>query len=132
MRKYFFRPFIADPVCASSDPGHHVDVGRYFMAVVKSSVAIPVQAVVHDGFVRLDWDGQSTDLWNHRPDDVDDALRGTHGVAEWAPEWQVLLVPRASLADERTTFTLAYPEEHTECVADEAFSLAAPRWIRRN
>ena len=31
MRKYFFRPFIADPVCASSDPGHHVNVGRYFM-----------------------------------------------------------------------------------------------------
>ena len=72
MRKYFFRPFIADPVCASSGPGHHVDVGRYFMAVVKSSVAIPVTAVVRDdGFIRLDWDGQSAELWNHRPDDVD-------------------------------------------------------------
>ena len=108
MRKYFFRPFIADPACASSDPGHHVDVGRYFMAVVKSSVTVPVRAEVLDGVVRLDWDGQSTELWNHRPDDVDVALRGTNGVAEWAPEWQVLLVPRASLADERTVFTLAY------------------------
>ncbi len=132
MRKYFFRPFIADPVCASSDPGHHVDVGRYFMAVVKSSVTVPVRAEVRDGFVRLDWDGQSTELWNHRPDDVDRALRGTNGVAEWAPEWQVLLVPRASLADERTVFTLAYPDERTECVADVAFSPAAPRWIRRS
>ena len=119
MRKHFFRPFIADPVCASSDPGHHVDVGRYFMAVVKSSVSIPVTSrSTDDGFVRLDWDGQSAELWNHRPDDVDVALRGTNGVAEWAPEWQVLLVPRASLADERTVFTLADPDECTECVAD--------------
>jgi hypothetical protein len=74
MRKSFFRPFIADPVCASSGPGHHVDVGL--------------------------------------------ALRGTHGVAEWAPEWQVLLVPGASLADERSVFTLAYPAERTECAVD--------------
>ena len=132
MRKHFFRPFIADPACASSDPGHHVDVGRYFMAVVKSAVAIPVTAVVRDdGFVRLDWDGQSTELWNHRTDDVDYALRTTGGVAEWAPEWQVLLVPGASLADERTVFTLAHPNDHTECVADFALSLAGPRWLRR-
>ena len=121
MRKHFFRPFIADPLCASSGPGHHVDVGRYFMAVVKSSVAIPVTAVVRDdGFVRLDWGSQTAELWNHRPDDVDIALRGTNGVAEWAPEWQVLLVPEASLADDRTVFTLAYPDEHTECTADSA------------
>jgi len=120
MHKHFFRPFIADPVCASSGPGHHVDVGRYFMAVVKSSVAVPVQAEVIDGYVRLDWDGQSAELWNHRPDDVDVALRSTHGVAEWAPEWQVLLVPRASLADERTVFTLALPDELTECTTDSA------------
>jgi hypothetical protein len=130
MRKHFFRPFIADPVCASSDPGHHVDVGRYFMAVVKSSVTVPVRAGVRDGLVRLDWEGQSTELWNHRPGDVDIALRGTNGVAEWAPEWQVLLVPRASLADERTVFTLADPDERTECATE--LSLAGPRWIRRN
>jgi hypothetical protein len=43
--------------------------------------------------------------------------------------WQVLLVPRACLADERTVFTLAYPGEHTEC--DAALSLAAPRCFRR-
>jgi hypothetical protein len=129
MRKHFFRPFIADPVCASSDPGHHVDVGRYFMAVVKSSVTIPVRAEVNDGLVRLDWDRQSTELWNHRPDDVDLALRGTHGVAEWAPEWRVLLVPRASLADEHTVFTLAYPDELTECVTE--LSPVAPRCFRR-
>ncbi|PXX01407.1 hypothetical protein [Mycolicibacterium moriokaense] len=121
MRKHFFRPFIADPLCASSGPGHHVDVGRYFMAVVKSSVAIPVTAVVRDdGVVRLDWGSQTAELWNHRPDDVDVALRGTNGVAEWAPEWQVLLVPGASLADERTVFTLAYPGKHTECTTDSA------------
>jgi hypothetical protein len=121
MRKHFFRPFIADPLCASSGPGHHVDVGRYFMAVVKSSVAIPVTAVVRDdGVVRLDWGSQTAELWNHRPDDVDIALRGTNGVAEWAPEWQVLLVPEASLADDRTVFTLAYPDEHTECTTDSA------------
>jgi hypothetical protein len=91
------------------------------MAVVKSSVAIPVTAVVRDdGFIRLDWDGQCAELWNHRPDDVDDALRSTHGAAEWAPEWQVLLVPGASLADERTVFTLANPDERTECTADSA------------
>jgi hypothetical protein len=131
MRKYFFRPFIADPVCASSDPGHHVDVGRYFMAVVKSSVAVPVTAMVcDDGFVRLAWDEDSADLWNHRPDDVDRALRAANGAAEWAPEWQVLLVPRRSLADERTVFTLAYPDERTECATE--LSLAGPRWIRRN
>jgi hypothetical protein len=129
MRKHFFRPFIADPVCASSDPGHHVDVGRYFMAVVKSSVTIPVRADVSDGLVRLDWDRQSTELWNHRPDDVDRALRGTDGDAEWAPEWQVLLVPRASLADERTVFTLASPDEHTECVTE--LSPVEPRCFRR-
>jgi hypothetical protein len=121
MRKHFFRAFIADPVCASSGPGHHVDVGRYFMAVVKSSVAIPVTAVVRDdGFVRLDWGSQTAELWNHRPDDVDFALRSTNGVAEWAPEWQVLLVPGASLADERTVFTLACPEERTDCTTDSA------------
>ena len=119
MRKYFFRPFIADPVCASSDPGHHVDVGRYFMAVVKSSVAIPVSAVVgDDGFVHLDWDGGSAELWTHRPENLEFALRDTEGVAEWTPEWQVLLVPRASLADERTVFTLATADERTECIAD--------------
>jgi hypothetical protein len=91
------------------------------MAVVKSSVAIPVTAAVReDGVVRLDWGSQTAELWNHRPDDVDVALRGTNGVAEWAPEWQVLLVPEASLADDRTVFTLAYPDEHTECTADSA------------
>jgi hypothetical protein len=130
MRKYFFRPFIADPVCASSDPGHHVDVGRYFMAVVKSSVAVPVIAMVRDdGVVRLAWDESSVDLWNHRPDDVDHALRTTNGVAEWAPEWQVLLVPRRSLADERSVFTLAHPDERTECGTE--LSPASPRWSRR-
>jgi hypothetical protein len=121
MRKHFFRAFIADPVCASSGPGHHVDIGRYFMAVVKSSVAIPVSAVVRDdGVVRLDWGSQTAELWHHRPDDVDVALRGTNGVAEWAPEWQVLLVPGASLADERTVFTLAYPDDLSECTTDSA------------
>jgi hypothetical protein len=102
MRKHFFRPFIADPVCASS-------------------VAIPVTAVVRDdGLIRLDWDGQSAELWNHRPDDVDAALRSTHGLAEWAPEWQVLFVPGVAVADERTAFTLAYLDERTECTTDSA------------
>jgi hypothetical protein len=95
MRKYFYRAFIADPVCASSDAGHHVDVGRYFMAVARSAVTVPVRALVGDELIRLDWDGQSAELWNHRPYDVAEALRTTNGVAEWAPEWQVLLVPRA-------------------------------------
>jgi hypothetical protein len=121
MRKHFFRAFIADPVCASSGPGHHVDIGRYFMAVVKSSVIIAVRAeVCDDGFIRLDWHGKYAELWNHRPDDVDVALRSTNGVAEWAPEWQVLLVPGASLADERTVFTLAYPDDLCECTTDSA------------
>ncbi len=120
MRKHFFRPFIADPVCASSGPGHHVGVGRYFMAVVKTSVTIPVRAEVRDGLIRLEWDGQSAELWNHRPEDVDAALRSTNGVAEWAPEWQMLFAPEASLADERTAFTLAYPDERTECTTDSA------------
>ncbi len=121
MRKHFFRAFVADPVCASSGPGHHVDIGRYFMAVVKTSVIIPVRADVCDyGFIRLDWDGQSAELWHHRPDDVDAALRGTDGVAEWAPEWRMLFAPGASLADERTAFTLAYPDECTECTTDSA------------
>ena len=88
-----------------------------------------------DGFVRLDANGEYAELWNHRPDDVDLALRGTHGVAEWAPEWQVLLVPGAYLADERNVFTLADPAERTECVADRqlryCLSPAGPRWIRR-
>ena len=86
------------------------------MAVVKSSVVIPVRAEVRDGFVRLDWGGQSAELWNHRPDDVDAALRSTHGVAEW----QVLFVPGVALADERTAFTLAYPDERAECTTDSA------------
>ncbi|HYZ68500.1 MAG TPA: hypothetical protein VE666_11985 [Mycobacterium sp.] len=128
MRKHFFRAFIADPVCASSDAGHHVDVGRYFMAVMKSSVTISVRAHVCDGLIRLDWERQSTELWNHRPDDVDVALTATDGAAEWAPEWQVLLVPGAELADERTVFTLADPDECTDC---EAISPVAPRSFRR-
>jgi hypothetical protein len=32
----------------------------------------------------------------------------------------VLLVPGASLADERTVFTLAYPGECTDCTTDSA------------
>jgi hypothetical protein len=128
MRKSFFRSFIADPVCASSDPGHHVDIGRYFMAVVKSSVTVPVRAKVSDGLVCLDGADNCTELWNHRPDDVDHALRTTNGVAEWAPEWQVLLVPGASLAVERTVFTLAEPDECTDC---EAVSPVRPRYSRR-
>jgi hypothetical protein len=126
MRKHFFRPFIADPVCASSDPGHHVDVGRYFMAVAKSAVTVPVQAEVRDGLVRLDWKRQSAELWNHRPDDVAHALRSTNGEAEWAPEWQVLLVPGVDLADDRTVFTLA--DERTDC---EALSPVGPRCFQR-
>jgi hypothetical protein len=128
MRKSFFRSFIADPACASADPGHHVDIGRYFMAVVKSSVTVPVRAKVCDGLVRLDCGDHCAELWNHRPDDVDHALRTTNGVAEWAPEWQVLLVPGASLADERTVFTLAAPDECTDC---EAVSPVRPRYSRR-
>src|SRR4051794_22038076 len=120
MRKHFFRPFIADSHCASSDPGHHVDIGRFFMAVVKSAVTMPVHADVRDGLVHLDTDET---LWNHRPDGVALALQSTNGEAEWAPEWRVLLVPRASLADERTVFTLAYPDECTDC---EAVSPVAP------
>src|SRR3977135_3468811 len=103
MRKHFFRAFIADPVCVSPGPGHHVDIGRYFMAVVTASVSIPVPAVVRDdGIVRLDWGSQTAELWNHRPDDVDAALRSTNGVAEWAPEWQGLLGAGASPAPGRT------------------------------
>ena len=112
MRKHFFRAFIADPVCASADPGHHVDIGRYFMAVAKSAVTIPVTARVCDGLVHLD---TGEILWNHRCEDVSHALRSTDGRAEWAPEWQVLLVPGADLADERTVFTLA--DERTGCAA---------------
>jgi hypothetical protein len=130
MRKYFYRAFIADPVCASSDAGHHVDVGRYFMAVARSAVTVPVRALVGDELIRLDWDGQSAELWNHRPDDVAEALRTTNGVAEWAPEWQVLLVPRASLADERSVFTLAHFSERTECATE--LSPVGSRWIRRS
>jgi hypothetical protein len=129
MRKSFFRSFIADPVCASSDPGHHVDIGRYFMAVVKSSVTVAVQAKVCDELVWLDWGDNCTELWNHRPDDVDHALRTTNGVAEWAPDWQVLLVPGASLADERTVFTLAQPDDRTDCVTE--LSPVRPRCFRR-
>jgi hypothetical protein len=130
MRKHFFRPFIADPACASPEPGHHVDVGRYFMAVAKSAITVPVRALVGDELIHLDWGGQSTELWNHRLDDVAQALRTTDGVAEWAPEWQVLMVPRALLADERSVFTLADPYERNECATD--LSLVGPRWIRRS
>jgi hypothetical protein len=124
MRKHFFRPFIADPVCASSDAGHHIDVGRYFVAVAKSAVAIPVKAHVCDGFVHLD---THEILWNHRPDDVAHALRSTNGEAEWAPEWQVLLVPGVDLADESTVFTLA--AERTDCEALSPVALrCSPRY----
>ena len=130
MRKHFFRPFIADPVCASPEPGHHVDVGRYFMAVAKTAITVPVRALVGDELIHLDWGGQSTELWNHRLDDVAQALRTTDGVAEWAPEWQLLMVPRALLADERSVFTLAHPHERNKCATD--LSLVGPRWIRRS
>jgi hypothetical protein len=115
MRKHFFRAFIADPVCASSDCGHHVDVGRYFMAVVKSAVTVPVKAHVCDGLVHLDT-GET--LWHHRTDDVAYALRANDDKAEWAPEWQVLMVPGAALADERSVFTLADLDDHTECATE--------------
>jgi hypothetical protein len=123
MRKHFFRAFIADPVCASADPGHHVNIARYFMAVAKSAVTIPVRAHVRDGLVHLDSDET---LWHHRPDDVAHALKTTDGQAEWAPEWQVLLVPGADLADDRTVFTLA--AERTDC---EALSPVEPCCLRR-
>jgi len=125
MRKHFFRAFVADPVCASSDPGHHIDIGRYFMAVAKSAVTIPVRAHVCGGLVYLDT-GET--LWHHRTDDVAYALKTTDGQAEWAPEWQVLLVPEATLADERTVFTLADPDECADC---EAVSPVRPCWPRR-
>jgi hypothetical protein len=129
MRKHFFRAFVADPVCASSDPGHHIDIGRYFMAVAKSAQTLPVTAdVCSDGLVRLNWGRQSKALWHHRPDDVAHALKDNNGAAVWAPEWQVLLVPEASLADERTVFTLADPDECTDC---EAVSPVRPCWPRR-
>ncbi|MFG1930040.1 hypothetical protein ACGFK1_05215 [Mycobacterium sp. NPDC048908] len=126
MRKHFFRSFVADPVCASSDPGHHIDIGRYFMAVAKSAITIPVKAHVCDGLVHLD---TAEILCHHRPDDIAHALLSTGGRAEWAPEWQVLLVPGAALADERTVFTLAHRDEFTDCAAE--FSLVRPGWRRR-
>ena len=124
MHRHFFRSFVADPLCASSDAGHHVDIGRYFMAVAKSAVTIPVKAHVSRGLIHLDT-GQA--LWHHRTDDDAHALKTTDGQAEWAPEWQVLLVPGAALADERTVFTLADPDE---CSACSAVSPVGPRWIR--
>jgi hypothetical protein len=126
MRRHFFRSFVADPVCASSDAGHHIDIGRYFMAVAKSAVTIGVNAHICDGLVHLDTDEI---LWHHRPDDIAHALQSTGGRAEWAPEWQVLLVPGAALADDRTVFTLADPDECTDCEAE--VSLAQPCWRRR-
>ncbi|WP_101948087.1 hypothetical protein [Mycobacterium sp. 3519A] len=125
MRKHFFRSFVADPLCASSDAGHHIDIGRYFMAVARSAVTIPVTAQVRGGLVHLD---TAEILWHHRPDDVAYALASTDGRAEWSPEWQVLLVPGAALADERTTFTLAHPDECTDCAAE--VSLVGPGWRR--
>jgi hypothetical protein len=92
------------------------------VAVAKSAVTIPVKAHVCGGFVHLDTDET---LWNHRLDDVARALRITNGEAEWAPEWQVLLVPGVDLAEERTVFTLA--DERTDC---EALSPVAPRCFR--
>ena len=101
MRKHFFRPFIADPVCASSDPGHHVDVGRYFMAVVKSSVTIPVRAEVRDGFVGLDWGRAPPNFGTTAPTMWPLRSQGNNGVAEWAPEWQSA-TRAGSLARRRT------------------------------
>lgn len=123
MSKHFFRAFIADPVCASADPGHHVNIGRYFLAVAKSALTVPVTAHVCDGIVHLDTEDV---LWHHRPDDIAHALSATNGAAEWAPEWQVLFVPGAEFADERTVFTLA--DEATDC---EALSPVAPGFLRR-
>ena len=131
MRKYFFRPFIADPACASSDPGHHVDVGRYFMAVAKSSVTVPVRAQVGDELIRLDWDGQSTELWNHRPDDV--ALRATqHQRCRRVGARMAGASGAESIARRRTHRVHArLSDERTECVT-ESFSPVGPRWIRRS
>jgi hypothetical protein len=126
MGKHFFRSFIADPECASSDAGHHVDIGRYFMAVEKSAVTVPVNAHVCGGLVHFD---TNEFLWHHRPDDIAHALKLTDGQAEWVPDWQVLLVPGVALADERTVFTLAHPDECTDCGAE--FSPARPCSRRR-
>ena len=42
-------------------------------------------------------------------------LRRSSGVSEWRPQWHLLIVPPAVLANERNMFNPAAPDEKTEC-----------------
>jgi len=116
MRKYYFRPSFGDPQCGSFRPGHQLVAGQCFTSVLKPTVVFAVTAAMQgDGVVRLEWDGESLERWNHRPEIVEAALLRSGGVAEWRPEWHVLIVPPAVLANERNVFNLAALDERTEC-----------------
>ena len=69
MRRQYFRPSFGDTRCGSFRTGHHVDAAHYFTSVLKPTAVIAVIAAVPgDGVVRLEWDGESLERWNHRPE----------------------------------------------------------------
>ena len=131
MRKHYFRPSFGDSQCGSFRLGHHVDAGQYFMSVTQSSLVIPVIAVVQgDGVVRLDWDGSSSQHWNHRPEIVEVALRRSSGVAEWRPERHVLIVPPQCLPMSTTCLTSPCWTSGPSALVAHSHRLEVPAWRR--
>jgi len=100
--------------------GHHVDIGRYSWRR-QSSVAIPVTAVVRDAgsSARL---GQSAADCGTTPDAVDAALRAPTAWPSGRRMAGAASCREASLADERTVFTLAISDECTDSL------LTQPCW----
>lgn len=107
----------ADPRCTSYHPGHQVHWIQYFKSV-RSSLVIPVVPLVHgDGLVRFDWDGTPLEHWNHDAALIDAALRRSAGIAQWKPQWHVLVVPTGAVSGAGNVFNLAAPDQLTECIS---------------
>ena len=108
-----------DAQCDFRGSGHQIFHVQFNVSMRNPGPVIAVTASVDDdGLVRLEGDGQSLVMWNHRPDVLRAALDGFGGRADWKPRWRILAVPMVSrIGSAQTVFSLAPSEQRTKCRA---------------
>jgi len=108
-----------DAQCDFHGSGHQIFHVQFNVSMRNPGPIIAVTASVDDdGLVHLEGDDLSLVMWNHRPDALRAALDGFGGRADWKPRWHILAVPMESrIGSARSVFSLATPEQRTECRA---------------
>lgn len=106
-----------DNRCHTYGAGHWVHWIQYKLSVRRPGPIIPVIAsVADDGALLLQGDGLLLQCWNHRPELVRAALLRCVGIAQWKPDFHLLVVPTGDLVDGASNvFSLGGIKEKRKC-----------------